>query len=242
MIMKIFRLFLLVGLLFSFSFIKSQDLNNSIKYKYVIKTCLTDYSLLIGEINLTLEKVTTNKYNFDYTLSWKYFDTYYSGVTGLTTPLSAFVQSTADHSMIVIYPSKGFGISISAIKYKDASRPKPLGKYIKYQFYNKFTYCNSTINDDNEYRTSFDRFHISKYHIGARILWGYQTKIAGNLLVDFYFGFGLRAMFQKYVTNYTYEVFKDSGETYDDDSKRTNSATIITPTINAGIAIGFGFN
>ncbi len=192
---------------------------------------------IAGVANISYERKLDKKISIE-----SRFDYFYSAYISVghkcTEPLLPFFQDI--HEMM---PVSGFSLSVGP-KFYDNAYQAMSGFYFKpilrYKYYKSIKYNYESICYEAEQVEKRNNF-------GIKFIWGNQMIYSNNIVVDVFFGFGMRITDISTLTYYSIEYTQydecqcdktDFVETFDlSVSKKHNLA----PTLHFGIKVGFAF-
>ena len=227
--MKKITLLIIICFLWSFETF-AQDEADSTLTKHIIKIYPISY-MLGGEVNISYERFTNKKFSYEIIAAWNYRD-YIFIKPSTFLPFSFFSYSPT----LEFHPSVGGSLRLNIKKYKNTS--KPIGWYRSIQLMYKFTHFNNLSFRDDYYK---ENLNANKQLIAVKYLWGYHSRLPGKFVINYYFGFGMRVIFQKNMVFYSITENTETGELIEDFSQRNTSITMFTPTLHLGFGIAYIF-
>ena len=189
-----------------------------------------------GEINLSYEYIRTGKPDYEFIAAWIFSDAVFLNAEDYVfLPLFFFL---CESYYLTPAPVIGGSIKINSKVYFNRKRKKPMGSYRSIQFMYKFTHFENLLYQDDNYQ---EKLNANKHVVGAKILFGRQSPLSGKFVFDFYFGVGVRMIFQNKEVFYSKRVDDNPPEIIEDFSLRSSWSTLFSPTLHAGISIGYLF-
>lgn len=221
----------------------SQNINDTLFAKQVLKTYPLNYLPYCGEINLGYEFVIGPKSSVEIIGAWNYKDwvvtpsgfSYYRK-PGLNQIVPPGIAMGSEYPKL--YPSVGGSIRFNYRYYLQSHKPMPLGTYISAQLMYKLTHF-SNIYSSHEY--GGDSMNITKHAMTLKFLFGAQYQVFKKISFSYFLGAGMRYQPEK-ATRFYYRVDNiDTGETTESEDNTTITVHYFTPTVHLGVSVGYFF-